>query len=165
MYILVMVGMRLMILTDYENYEDETYHSAENLSHWFYRNIAPKKVINIGRGTCTEELRRKEIDVIGYKTIDEVEGDADLVLCFENTNDFADEDAESACSALYKATQQGGFLIFSSTRKEYWDMLLTKAGFERMEDVEKVMINAVCTHAPCMTWFKENSMFFKVPTK
>ena len=149
---------------DYDNYADETPF-YENLSHWFYRNIAPEKVINIGNGICTEELRKKEIDVKGYETIDDVEGNADLVLCFENTNDFADEDVESACNALYKATQQGGFLIFSSTRKEYWDMLLTKAGFERMEDVEKVMINAVCTHAPCVTWFKQNSMFFKVPTK
>ena len=151
----------MMIVVEYE--EEKPF--IDSLSHWIYRNLAPDNVIDIGRGLYAEALRKKEIEASGYKSIDGVEVSADLVLCLETTNDTPEEEIEQTCESLFKMINEGGFLIFSCPRKEYWDMLLTKAGFERMEDIEDVMISNICTYGPYMGWFKENVMFFKVPTK
>ena len=149
---------------DVVDYEEEKPF-IDKLSHWIYRNLAPTNVIDIGRGLYAEALRKKETEASGYKSVDDVNGSADLVLCLETINDTPEEEIEKTCESLFKMTNEGGFLIFSCPRKEYWDMLLTKAGFERMEDIEEVMISNICTYGPYMGWFKQNAMFFKVPTK
>lgn len=179
---------------DYDHLDEEEKPFAENLAHWIYRNIAPKKVLDIGcgPGTYVEALRKKEVEAYGYDIDDRVKGkpyltqqsmfdvedSADLTICLEVAEHIPEEDSEKVCESLFRVTEEGGFLIFSAAApgqggvghincqiKEYWDMLLTKAGFERMEDIEEVMISNITRFGPYMGWFKQNAMFFKVPTK
>ena len=125
---------------------------VENLSHWIYRTIDPKRVLDVGSGEFASALRKKDVEA--YEGCMESLPNTDsfnLLVCIDAPGDIRE---------LHRCVVDDGFLIFSDSKtgqtKEYWDMMLTKEGFERMEDVEKIMIDSVCGSES----FKSDSMFF-----
>jgi len=125
---------------------------VENLSHWIYRTIDPKTVLDVGSGDIANALRKKDVEAfVGCMESMPNTESFNLLVCIDAPGDIRE---------LHRCVADDGFLIFSDSEsgqiKEYWDMMLTKEGFERMEDVEQIMLDSVSGSAS----FKSDAMFF-----
>lgn len=175
----------------FKQIEREEGPFAERLADWVVSEIKPDSVLDVGcgPGIYVQSLLSRSVAAIGIDSDERADGaigvkredlfvsgrSAGLVLCLEVAEHIESERSEELAGKMFSFVRPGGFLIWSAAHpgqggvghincqtKEYWEELLTAAGFARCENLERKMLDFIKSGYH-MGWFAQNAVVFTAP--
>lgn len=174
---------------NYYEIEREEGPFAERLATWIKENINPKNAIDIGcgPGIYVNELRKNQIDAVGYdideriqdkeyliqKSLFEIEETTEFVLCLEVAEHIDGNLNDQIVEKVSSVIESDGILIWSAAHlgqsgvghincqtKEYWIEKFENNGLTRDLKLEENLMSYISL-GHHMGWFRMNGVVFR----